>query len=125
MIKLVAHRSSSAVRQVDKVLEQWNWDHPMQLVITQFKRRRTDDQRGKLHGMLRDLANHNDVSEEYMKQQWAKGQTFWPSSERIINGYPEWVPKSEAQLTVEEESEIISRLQAIGDEFSVQWSEPA
>ena len=94
----------------------------MQLVITQFRRRRTDDQRGKLHCQLRDMAKHTDSTEANMKL-WAKLQPFWPQEEKMIFGIAEFEPKSESQLTVEEESEIISRLQVIGDEFNVSWSE--
>ena len=123
MQKIIGNRQSSILRQLIPIFDAWDWTSQMQIVVTRFQRKRTDSQRGKIHSMLRDFANHNDVSEEYMKQQWAKGEPWWPGEERIINGKPEWIPKSESQLTVVEESEIISKMQVIGDNFSVTWSE--
>ena len=101
---------------------EWDWKFPMQLVITRFIARRTDSQRGKIHAMLRDMAKHTDSTEVNMKL-WAKFQPFWPQEEKLIFGKPEFEPKSESQLTVEEESGIISRLQAIGDEYKVEWTD--
>ena len=122
MIKLVAKNVDQMYSQLARL--DWDFKKPMQLVITQFRRRRTTAQQSKIHPMLRDLANHNDVTEGQMKD-WAKGLPCWPGEERTLHGEREWLAKSEAQLTVEEESEIISRLQAIGDEFNVSWSEPS
>jgi len=120
-MKFVSHDLAKAVEQTMLALANWNWDHPAVVEIKRFRAKRTSEQQAKLHAMLRDMARHNGISEEQMKIH-AKFESYWPQEERVINGMPAFIALSESQLTVEQESEVISQLQAVGDTFGVEWS---
>jgi hypothetical protein len=92
---------------------------PIQVTIKHFKRDRTLDQNAKVHAMLRDLALFTGYSERQMKDICK--QQFAPFVERQLgtkyNELRVHTPKGTSEMNVEEMSNFIDALHALGAEL--------
>ena len=124
--RIVASNQDQLSRQLAILIRDWDWNTPIEITYRRFRRKRTTSQQAKIHAMIRDLARHNDMEGEIGELKMKTIIKFncpkWPGEEQVVNGQIEYVPKSEKELTVEEESEVIFYLQATGDEFGVEWT---
>ena len=81
---------------------------------------RTLSQSRKVHAMIDDLGNF--CGERNMKS-FIKTMEFWPTEIIEFNGDQKEVPKSEANLTKEEEAMVIEHLYMIGAELpGFEWN---
>ena len=82
---------------------------------------RTGKQNRKVYAMLDDLAAF--TGDRNIKS-WIKAMEFWPDVWVEHAGEGRMVPKSEADLSRDEESEVIEHLYIIGGELpGFEWSE--
>lgn len=81
---------------------------------------RTLKQNRKVHAMFDDLA---DFTGDKNIKAWIKSLAFWPEVYVEHAGQGQMVPKSEADLTRNEETEVIQHLYLIGAELpGFEWS---
>lgn len=92
---------------------------------TPYKPPRTLSQSKKLHAMMGDMAEFTGVTN---MKGFIKTLEFWPTVGVLQFGVHRNAPKSEADLSKEEESEIIEALYALAaqhlEPLGFIWSEP-
>lgn len=131
--KIVAWNVDQARHWFGEIIEDIEKFGAITIEWRKHQRPRTRRQSKRLHAMLRDLAIFLD--EPDMKGI-VKNLDIWPREERLKlffkedgSSYKKTVmqPKSEADLSIEEESLIIELLFKIGSECGPQfyWSDPA
>ncbi len=115
-MKFVVRSQLGLIERCSKIPE---WDgKPYTVTIEPFKRPRTNPQNAKLHAMIRELAQHTGYTEKEMKDV-AKA-AYYPSKHLKRPGHQPTkyvVPKSTAELNVEEASEVVERLYQLGAEI--------
>lgn len=130
-MKAVAHSRNEALRFIDRACGSLGhtWEPPQLIEIKKYKPPRSLPQNAILHTQIRELATHIGYSETELKD-WLKLE-YGPKKRLVwykdqVQLLDKMIPKSTAEYTREEMSDMIAHVERIGAEMGFRFSgEPA
>jgi hypothetical protein len=113
--------------QLISYIQRWWQDSDQALEVSRYVAPRNEGQQALLHCIIRDIASHSGCGADWLKTMLKRDSEsifpHWPKKVELNrHGDQVLMPKSEAQLTKAEESELIERLYALGAEWGITWT---
>lgn len=119
-MKFVVRKEQDYLRGLDALRPHLD-GKPYTVTIEKFKRPRTKPQNAKLHAMIRDMALHCGYPEPQMKDI-VKAE-FAPMKTVKIGDREVAIPKGTSEMSVDEISDLMESLYAIGAEIGCVFTD--
>ena len=129
MKKTFVIRSTEDLQRFWRYSQKWSLEKPVQLVVSLYKKRRSDSQNNKMWAMLTDVSNQVVwYGEELSKESWKDIFTASLKKQKAVPGIDGGFVVLGArtrEMSTSDISDLIELMNAFASEHDVVWTDEA